>query len=602
MNKRIRSMIDEIFSEMKMTAENLALRDELMANAQARYEDAIAQNKSEEAAFAEVAASIEDVSGLLSEMNRMDGEEPAPKTEEPEIELHVDPDEAKAEEESEEAQPQEGASFDMDLEKTLNRAFSALENFGKTIMPQAKKLVQDVDEATGGAITTMSEAVNRSVKEAQKAAGEAIDKMSDMNGELVFDFGKREAPKQPQGKTPQDLREEAKDIRAEAAFKEVTGDQAGAAELNAKADELETQADAMEQAEAMAAAQKDAEQEAAGETPAQDEPVVIEEHSEPLLDEDGDVNEGAFDKVVEQIQRDAKKMIDNAGRFVNDTVNKAAGGADAQPVQTGSRMFSPAGLRMIDVALDADDVRIEEAESGMIEVFWNAKNVEGEPEVVMEGHCLKIRRSNPDVFKTFFSVFSKDGGQVTVRVPRGYAADYKINTTSGDICLHEIDVDTVKAGTTSGVIELSPDAAVRAELVRAESVTGAVTVSACAAEVEVKTVSGKQFISCDAVKVDSDVVSGTVHIEGACDEWEVNSVSGEVEMICTMPPAKKITIGTVSASARVALPGEIRGFVAERSGANGNIVNEFGANRYGTCALPIHMDSMSGSLIITRLH
>ena len=31
MNKRIRSMVDEIFSEMKMTAENLALRDELMA-------------------------------------------------------------------------------------------------------------------------------------------------------------------------------------------------------------------------------------------------------------------------------------------------------------------------------------------------------------------------------------------------------------------------------------------------------------------------------------------------------------------------------------------------------------------------------------------
>ena len=41
MNKRIRSMIDAIFAEMKMTAENLALRDELMANAQARYEDMI---------------------------------------------------------------------------------------------------------------------------------------------------------------------------------------------------------------------------------------------------------------------------------------------------------------------------------------------------------------------------------------------------------------------------------------------------------------------------------------------------------------------------------------------------------------------------------
>ena len=53
MNKRIRSMVDEIFSEMKMTAENLALRDELMANAQARYEDSVAQGKSEEEAFVE---------------------------------------------------------------------------------------------------------------------------------------------------------------------------------------------------------------------------------------------------------------------------------------------------------------------------------------------------------------------------------------------------------------------------------------------------------------------------------------------------------------------------------------------------------------------
>ena len=72
MNKRIRSMVDEIFSEMKMTAENLALRDELMANAQARYEDSVAQGKSEEEAFVEVAASLEDVCGLLEEMKRMD--------------------------------------------------------------------------------------------------------------------------------------------------------------------------------------------------------------------------------------------------------------------------------------------------------------------------------------------------------------------------------------------------------------------------------------------------------------------------------------------------------------------------------------------------
>ena len=36
MDKKIRRLIDDIFSDMKMTADNLALRDEMMANAQAR--------------------------------------------------------------------------------------------------------------------------------------------------------------------------------------------------------------------------------------------------------------------------------------------------------------------------------------------------------------------------------------------------------------------------------------------------------------------------------------------------------------------------------------------------------------------------------------
>ena len=48
---------------------------------------------------------------------------------------------------------------------------------------------------------------------------------------------------------------------------------------------------------------------------------------------------------------------------------------------------------------------------------------------------------------------------------------------------------------------------------------------------------------------------------------------------------------------------QIRGFAAEMSAAlGGSIVNEFGPNRYGTCALPIHMDTMSGKLMITRLY
>lgn len=657
MNKRIRSMIDEIFSEMKMTADNLALRDELMANAQARYEDAMAQGKTEDAAFAEVAASLEDVQGLLHEMNT----QPEPKAKEETsatIELHIESDEendAHGEEDEEHEAKGEGLALDLDLGETLNKAFSALGDFGKSIMPQARKLARQMDDATGGALKNVGKAVNKGMKDAQKAAGDAIDKMSDQAGELVFDFGKRtDADKACDEDVDDevsnlhdeasdlrdeasdlrdeasDLRDEALDIRAEAGLKVVTGDQAGAGELRAKADALEakadelcaqaneldaqadaldTQADALEQAQAMKAAQQAAAEEvredSAPQEPEQQDAPELEIKHESVLDADGDVNEDAFAKVVEQIQKDAKKIIGDAQDMLRDAVNPAQE-ADytvtaGEQGANGSRLFPAAGLRTVDIQLDADDVKIELAQGDMAEVIWTARKVEGQPEIWMEGHTLRIRRKNPDVFKTFFSVFSKEGGQVTVRVPRGYAADYKISTTSGDIHIDEVDADNVKASSTSGDIRLEPDASTRAEEIEANTVSGNVTISACAIDVKAETVSGRQFISCDANLVDVDTVSGKMHIEGACEEFKVNSVSGEAELLCTVVPTKKIDINTVSGTARVALPGEIRGFAAKLSSMSGKVVNEFGPNQYGTCALPIQMNSMSGSLMITRL-
>ena len=593
MSKRIRSMIDEIFSEMKMTAENLALRDELMANAQARYEDALAQGKSEEEAFAEVAASLGDVQALLREMN-------AQPEEKPHVHVQVDiddnddnddndddDDDDDDEDDDDGTQPQQPQQKEVDLGEELNKAFSALGDLGRSIMPQAKKLVQQVDDATGGVILDIGRAVNKGMKDAQKAANETIDRFS---GEIVFDFGKRgekpqqeaqpQQPAQPE-QTPQELREEAKDLRAQAGFKEVSGDAEGAQALNAQADALETQADALEQAQAIEQAQRES----------QDAPVLEETH-EPVFDEAGEVNEDAFTKVVDQIEEDVCR----------------AGGAPAQDADftpkgetTGATRFPAAGLRGVDIQLDADDVRIVEGEGDTIETVWQAQNVDGEPVVTMEGHTLTIRRRNPDVFKTFFSVFTKNGGELTVRVPHGYGADYKITTTSGDVRVSEVDVETIEVSTTSGDVRVEPDAAKRAQMVKAGTVSGDVTVSACAGDVEVSTVSGDQFISCDANKVDVNTVSGDAHVEGACDEWCADAVSGDIELLCTVAPTKKIDLNTMSGSVRVALPADIRGFVADLSGMSGHITNEFGPNRYGTCALPIHMDTMSGSLLITRL-
>lgn len=573
MNKRIRSMVDEIFSEMKMTAENLALRDELMANAQARYEDSVAQGKSEEEAFVEVAASLEDVCGLLEEMKRMDEQQPSDAPQEetvPELKTGTEEDEETADED---AGKDAGEAPQTDLGDALNKAFTALGDFGQAIMPEARKLYGQMDDATGGVLGKLGRAARKGMRDAQKAAEEAIDKFAGEDGELVFDFGanKEAAPQETEQETEQEKEEPQ--------------------ETDAPENDLE---DAMEDARREA---ERAAREADGEADEEDAPAV-----EPFGD--GEPDEEAFSKAVDEMTREAEEVIHQAAKAARDAAEGAAEYVvrDAGEPVSGRQTFPAAGLHKIDIQLDADDVEIVPADGTDVETLWEAQNADSEPVVTMSGHTLTIRRKNPDVFKTFFSVFQKAGGRITVRVPRGYAAGYAITTTSGDVRIGELDLDDVKVTTTSGSVRVEPDAKTRAGDIAVTTVSGHATVSACADTIGVTTVSGGQFISCDAHKVDVNVVSGRVHVEGACDEWEVSAVSSDVELLCTVAPTKKVQISSVHGDVRLALPGDIRGFVAESSGALGcEIINEFGPNRYGTCGLPIRMETMRGKLIITRL-
>ena len=587
MNKQIRRMIDEIFADMKMTADNLALRDELMANAQARFEDSIRAGKTEEEAFAEVAASLGGVQSLLHEMNAEKPEETAETAEEaakPQTEAPSG-EEAKADEPDFEVKTEKTP----DIGETLGKAFGALGDVGRQIVPQAQKLVKQVDDLTGGVIGGLGKAVGKGLSDAQKAAGKAIDKLSGDKGEIVVDFGE-EKPKAPAA-----LRERAKTIRTEAELKQAAGDQEGARELRAKADALETEADEVEKKLAELAEKEKAEQ------------------ADNASDEAFDALRQEMDAMQEALNADAAEVeadagcpnepidIDDVVRDAEDAAKQAESFKGAPGVVVISR-YPAAGLREVNVSLDSDDITVKSAEGTDVVIEWEAgrEGVE-QPTVTLEEHTLTVRRANPDVFKTFFSVFQKEGGKVTVCVPRGYAADYVLSTTSGDIRLYAIDVDQVKVNTTSGDVRVEPDAGIRAKEIDVTTISGGATVSACAGDVVVSTVSGRQFVSCDANRVDLNVVSGKVHAEGASEEWEISSVSGDVEVLCTVAPTRKVQVNSMSANVHVALPGEIRGFVAEISSMSGKIVNEFGPNRYGTCALPIHMDTMSGKLMITRL-
>ena len=607
MNKKIRRLIDDIFSDMKMTADNLALRDEMMANAQARYEDSVRQGKTEEEAFAEVAASLGDVQSLLKEMNAQDGgEQDVPNaSEEPKTEETEEPKDA-------ETNTEKKAQDVPDLGEALGKAFGALGDMGKQIMPQAQKLVKQVDGMTGGVIGGIGKVVGKGLSDAQKAAGKAIDKLSGDKGEIVIDLGKKkESPKAPEA-----LRKRAQDIRAEAEIKQAAGDQEGARQLRAKAYAMETEADEMEKKLADIAA-KEAEAPKETEEAAEvKKPEEKESDFDSLMDEMAAVTKelNEMGKKLGQKDEDADEDIDldavvrDAEEAARDADHRAEGEKttarpmEGQPGMVIVQRFPAAGLREISIKLDADDVTVKDSDEPDVVVKWEAEDDDAiQPNMVCENHKLTIDRNNPDVFKTFFSVFKKEGGKVTVCVPRGYAADYEIGTTSGDIKLYAIDVDRVKVNTTSGSVRIEPDPGIRAKEISVTSISGDATVSACAGDVSVTTVSGKQFVSCDANRASVSVVSGKAHVEGACEEWEINSVSGGVELICTVAPTNRIQLSTVSGNARVTLPSDIRGFVADMSSMSGRIVNEFGPNRYGTCALPIHMDTMSGKLMITRL-
>ena len=610
MDKKIRRLIDDIFSDMKMTADNLALRDEMMANAQARYEDSVRQGKTEEEAFAEVAASLGDVQSLLKEMNEQDGgEQDVPNApEEPKAEETEEPKDA-------EANTEKKAQDVPDLGEALGKAFGALGDMGKQIMPQAQKLVKQVDGMTGGVIGGIGKVVGKGLSDAQKAAGKAIDKLSGDKGEIVIDLGKKkESPKAPEA-----LRKRAQDIRAEAEIKQAAGDQEGARQLRAKAYAMETEADEMEKKLADIAAKEAEEAEATKETEEAAEVKKPEEKGtdfDSLMDEMaavtkelnemgkklGQEDENADEDIdLDAVVRDAEEAARDADRQAEEKKTTARP-MEGQPGMVIVQRFPAAGLREISIKLDADDVTVKDSDEPDVVVKWEAEDEDAiQPNMVCENHKLTIDRNNPDVFKTFFSVFKKEGGKVTVRVPRGYAADYEIGTTSGDIKLYAIDVDRVKVNTTSGSVRIEPDPGIRAKEISVTSISGDATVSACAGDVSVTTVSGKQFVSCDANRASVSVVSGKAHVEGACEEWEINSVSGGVELICTVAPTNRIQLSTVSGNARVTLPSDIRGFVADMSSMSGRIVNEFGPNRYGTCALPIHMDTMSGKLMITRL-
>ena len=536
MNKRIRNMIDEIFSDMKMTAENLALRDELLANAGARYEDAIAEGKTEEEAFAEVAASLEDVRSTLIEMN-----EEAPKTE-----------------------PEDKPGTD-DFGEAVGKAFDAIGDFGKRLFPEMSKVLQQADEATGKVFSGFGKAVGKGAEEVGRVAGETIEKLA----KTIQESTKKEL-------TADELLARAKEIRIQAEICQEADEQEAARDLRRKAYEMEMQAAALQEKEAKEKAEREAQEKTE---------AAQEDMDADLFEDAGEADD--LEGEVEKILKDAEDVQKAEGIDIDD----------AEDVVVVDR-FEAGNVHELDFALDADDVVVKASDhSDFVEVIWEAgKNKSSKPDVEVTNGTLRIRRKNPDVFKTFFSVFQKEGGKVTALVPENQLESVKISTTSGDVEITEVLTEKVNVNTTSGKIDVY---AMPVGTVLANSVSGRITVEGNAELISVTTVSGDQIVKGNASRANLNTVSGSILVFGVFDEYDVDSVSGKVNMDCR-EKVEKVHVSTVSGTARVALPYDIHGFVAESNGIGGKLINDFGTNRFGTCEASVHFDSVNGKMIIVR--
>ncbi|MFR5795032.1 MAG: hypothetical protein ACLUI3_05355 [Christensenellales bacterium] len=146
MNKQIRRMIDEIFADMKMTADNLALRDEMMANAQARFEDSVRAGKTEEGGFRRGGR----VAGRRAEPAARHERRKAGRRQRRKRRKDRGKETAKAE--------RRAPDFEVRTEKRRisatcwARPSARWATWAKQIVPQAQKLVRQVDELTGGMI------------------------------------------------------------------------------------------------------------------------------------------------------------------------------------------------------------------------------------------------------------------------------------------------------------------------------------------------------------------------------------------------------------------------------------------------------------------
>lgn len=231
-------------------------------------------------------------------------------------------------------------------------------------------------------------------------------------------------------------------------------------------------------------------------------------------------------------------------------------------------------------------VTVEEYDGDTV-MFWEDNN-SSDPDLQMRytfsNGVLRIRYAKSTSFN--IGAFTNVIKELTVQIPRGYVLDdMKIDAVSSPVRITGTAVSTLGIDTTSG----------------------AVTVSHIVSDsVNINTVSGKIELRDAEVKdVDFDSVSGSQNFTGVCEKIHSNSVSGEVNIICTRM-LKDAFIDTVSGAIAIYLP-ENAGFKVRWDSVSGRFNCDFpityqsNSATYGDGSASIRINTVSGRMSISSI-
>lgn len=157
-----------------------------------------------------------------------------------------------------------------------------------------------------------------------------------------------------------------------------------------------------------------------------------------------------------------------------------------------------------------------------------------------------------------------------IKVPRG--ARLEIETVSASIEVEEFD-GRIEAESVSGGIELS-GAPATADL---ESVSGGIRVRGKNTRTLAETVSGSIRLDGVSDRVEASTVSGRIEVDaGQIERGDLESVSGTVELECSLARGARLDVSSHSGNVTLTLPADVSAsFEAETF--SGRIDNDFGA-------------------------